>query len=152
MSSKWSIWCSCILLFMHYSLFLPPWVSNKHLNRSGYCSFLRQTVACHRVCQHAVMGICEEFGCLNDMRLDSGVCLHICTDVSITPAAAVQTHRHTHTDSIELNHSFLKKNSVVIPSLEQSAHKPNPFKMLKYFHQNTDLRYIELHLLYGHMD
>lgn len=113
MSSKWSIWCSCILLFMHYSLFLPPRVSNKHLNRSGYCSFLRQTVACHRVCQHAVMGICEEFGCLNDMRLDSGVCLHICTDVSITPAAAVQTHRHTHTDSIELNHSFLKKTALL---------------------------------------
>ncbi len=71
--------------------------SNKHLNRSRYCSFLRETVACNRVCQHGVMGICEEFGSLNDMRLDSGVCLHICTDVSITPAAAAAAAAYTHT-------------------------------------------------------
>lgn len=152
MSSKWSIWCSCILLFMHYSLFLPPWVSNKHLNRSGYCSFLRQTVACHRVCQHAVMGICEEFGCLNDMRLEYRRLppyLHWCQYYSCSSSANTQTHTHRQYRA----QSFLpEKNSVVIPSLEQSAHKPNPFKMLKYFHQNTDLRYIELHLLYGHMD
>lgn len=61
--------------------------SNKHF-RSRYCSFLRETVACDTVCQHGVTGICEEFGSLNDMRLDSGVCLHICTDASNAPAPA----------------------------------------------------------------
>lgn len=67
------------------------------------------SVACDRVCQHGVMGIREEFGSINDMRLDSGVCLHICSDVSITAAA---THKHTHIHTAPV-HTVL--SSIILP-------------------------------------
>lgn len=51
------------------------------------------------------MGVCEEFGSLNDMRLDSGVCLHICTDAS---TAAANTHTRCR-DRMELNHPSLNE-------------------------------------------
>lgn len=59
--------CSSIFSFINLQY------SNKPLGRSQYCSLLKETVACNRLCKQEVMGICDEFGSFNEMQLDSGV-------------------------------------------------------------------------------
>lgn len=84
--------CSSIFSFINLQY------SNKYLGGSQYCSLLKETVACNRLCQREVMGICEEFGSFNEMRLDSGVCFHICNDSSIgLPQSHTHLHPHTRT-------------------------------------------------------
>lgn len=117
--------CSSIFSFINLQY------SNKYLGGSQYCSLLKETVACNRLCQREVMGICEEFGSFNEMRLDSGVCFHICNDSSIgLPQSHTHLHPHTHhTSRIELIIPPWMDN-VVIPSAVQCIHGLHLFKRL----------------------
>lgn len=115
--------CSSIFSFIKLQY------SNKYLGGSQYCFRLKETVSCNRLCQREVMGICEEFGSFNEMRLDSGVCFHICNDSSI---GLPQSHTHTnthHTYRIQLIIPPWMDN-VVIPSAVQCIHKLHSFKIL----------------------
>lgn len=75
-----SLWLCSVFRLHKCAVCFPTIIFNGSSNRF----FSRKIVFCNTICQHRVMGIWGEFGYLNDMWLDSGVWLHICTDGSIT--------------------------------------------------------------------
>lgn len=128
--------------------------SNKYLGGSQYCFLLKETVSCKRLCQQEVMGICEEFGSFNEMRLDTGVCFHICNDSSIGLPQShthehTQTPRHTQTPYIQNRAHHPTLNGQCCYSISCSVYTQTTY-YLKYFYKNINLVYLGLHLLHGH--
>lgn len=127
--------------------------SNKFFSGSQYCSLLKDTVACNRLCQQGVMGICEEFGSFNEMRHDSGVCFHICNDTSICLPKSLPFSLYLHPPATTTTTIHTESSSIIPTFL--LFHKlfsvyTNCIYFIKYFHKNINLVYLRLHFLLGH--